>query len=324
MSQSVTKKTLFTLLKIIISLGLIFFILKNIELDRLGQTLLNARLPWLGGALILILLNIVVRAKRWQILLEALKVYVPLRELVIIYFIGTGFNNLLPSAVGGDAIRMIELNRYTSRAGDAVTSVFVDRFLGLYGALTLGFITLIFAWRRVPIEVVGISILFFISITALGFFLIYAPLYHLVRRIGFIRQVTDIKMIHNLFVSFQDYNLPTLAHAFAIGLGVNVLLIAINMTIGLALGIKIAPTYYLIFVPLVAMALAAPISVAGFGAREFTYTTLFAQAGVLEEAALALALLVYILGNLSPGLMGGAIYLWRSVRELRLKEEQNL
>ncbi len=72
------------------------------------------------------------------------------------------------------------------------------------------------------------------------------------------------------------------------------------------------------------MALALPISISGFGAREITYTTLFTQVGVREEAALALALLFYILGNLGPGLVGGAIYLWRSVRELRLAGDQKL
>jgi len=320
----VSRKRIFNLLKIAVSLSLIFFILLNIDLDQLKNSLLQANLAWLLVALALVLVNIGVRARRWQILLNALQVRVPLKELTTIYFIGAAFNNLLPSGVGGDAIRAVELNQYTSRVSDAITSVLVDRFLGLYGSLMLGFITLIFAWQRVPVEVTIISVTVFVGMSIAGVVLINEPIYRALRRIGLFRKLTDIKFVYSLFESFQDYKPGALAQAFVMGLLVNLFLIAINITIGLALGIKIALIYYLTFVPLVNLILVVPITFAGFGTREPTYIYLFTQVGVLPEAALALSLLIYLLGNLVPGLLGGAIYLWRSARGLRLESKQKV
>ena len=320
-----SRKSLLNLLKIIISLGVIFLILRGIDLRRLRDILISANPIWLAVAEGLVFAGVVIRARRWQILLTAFNLRLPLKELTMIYFIGFAFNNVLPSGVGGDAVRMLELNQHTNRGSDAVTSVIVERFLGLYGALVLAFITLIFAWhpptgsttQAIPAEVALVSVLIFIALTAIGFMLINKPLYQAIRRVGFIRKMTDIKFVSHLFASFQDYSLPVLWRSFVVGLLFNVTLIGTNVAIGLALGIDISPVYYLIFVPFVALALMIPLTFAGFGARESTYIYLFAQVGVLKETALALSLLIYVLGNLSPGLVGGAIYLWRSARGFR-------
>jgi uncharacterized protein (TIRG00374 family) len=311
------RKSLFNLLKIIISLTVIVLILSRIDLDKLKDVLIGADLIWLIVAIGLVFLGVGVRAKRWQILLTVFKVPVSLKELTTIYFIGFAFNNVLPSGVGGDAIRMVELNQHTSRASDAVTSVIVERFLGLYSALTLAFITLIFAWNVIPVEVALVSVLIFIGITVVGFVLINKPLYHILRRIGFIRKVTDIKFVNNLFASFQDYNLPVLWRSFVVGLLFNVILIAMNVAIGVGLGIHVSLVYYLIFIPLVALTLTIPITFAGFGARESAYIYLFTQVDVARETALALSLLIYLLGNLTPGLVGGGLYLWRGARAIQ-------
>ena len=317
-----SRKTILNLLKIVVSAALILLILVNIDLVKLKAVLLNARLGWLLVTLALVFSGIAIRARRWQILLDVFQVRVSLKELALIYLVGFAFNNVLPSGVGGDAVRMIELNQHTHRASDAVTSVIIERFLGLYGALVLGFVTLLFTWRTVQPEAALVLVAVFLGLTGAGVLLVHEPLYRLLQRVGWVRYLTGLKGVHNLFVSFQAYHWRALAAAFAVGLLFNLVLIGMNMTIGLALGMAISPLYYLLFVPLVAVALALPISFAGFGPREQTYIILFAQAGVARETALALALLIYLLGNLTPGLVGGAVYLWRGARELRVRSEQ--
>jgi hypothetical protein len=43
---------------------------------------------------------------------------------------------------------------------------------------------------------------------------------------------------------------------------------------------------------------------------------LFGQIGVSNEVAVAMSLLVYVFGNIVTGLIGGVVYLWRSVRSV--------
>jgi uncharacterized membrane protein YbhN (UPF0104 family) len=89
---------------------------------------------------------------------------------------------------------------------------------------------------------------------------------------------------------------------------------------GLGAGVRLA--YYFVFVPLTSLVLVLPISFAGLGVREGTYVFLFSQVGMSQEMALSLSLLVYALGTVTPGLVGGAIYLLRGARGSReVKQE---
>ncbi|MDH3674083.1 MAG: flippase-like domain-containing protein [Anaerolineae bacterium] len=309
------RKQLINLLKIVVSITLLVVIFASLEFDVFVAVVGRAN-PWLLlTALILILLGVVVRAYRWQILLNAIGVRVALGELTAIYFIGFLFNNLLPSGLGGDAMRMIELNRHTERGSDAVTSVIVDRYLGLLGLQAIALVALIFSWGAVPTVVAYFTVVIFSAGLVAFFLLTNRPLYLSLRaKIGIFRKLTDIKMIGNLFESFQRYPLLALAQSFAVALLFNVLWIAANYLIGLALGAEATLAQYAVFIPITSLVLVIPISFAGLGVREGAYRELFGQVGVPAETAVAMALLIYIFGNFVTGLIGGVIYLLRGAR----------
>lgn len=309
-----TQKQVINLLKIIISLGLIFFILRLVDFNQLLYVLRNADFAWLSAAVGLMFLGIVIRAWRWKILLDSIQVIVPLYELVNIYFIGFLFNNLLPTGLGGDPIRMLELNRHSGRASHAVTSVLVDRMLGLLALLSIVLLALLFRWDAVPSEVALTSIALISSLIGASVFLINRPLYRAFRRISLVRQATDIKFMHNIFNSFQAYRLVDLGRSYLVSILFNIILIMMIMSLGLALGAQVELVHYLVFIPITAVVLLLPLGWGGLGPREVTYIYLFGQIGVPEEISLGLSLLVYAIGNFLPGLIGGIIYLWRGAR----------
>ncbi|OQY30576.1 MAG: hypothetical protein B6243_10170 [Anaerolineaceae bacterium 4572_5.2] len=318
-----SRKQLFNILKIVISVALIGGILYTIDIPTLVNVFRNANAGWLTAAAALMFLGIVVRAWRWQILLNSLQIFVSIRELTRIYLIGFLFNNLLPSGLGGDAIRMIELNRHSDHAGNAVTSVLVDRLIGLFGALTLALIALAFRWNAVPTEIAYVSLIIFGGIIFGGAALMSEALYQWVRKIAFIRKITDIKFVNSLFVSFQTYSLASLGKSYLVSLLFNAILIAMNVAIGTGLGANIALAHYLVFVPLTSLVLVLPISFAGLGVREGAYVYLFSQVGVAEEVALGMSLMIYFIGNVIPGLLGGVIYFWRSARGVKTIADAN-
>ena len=73
----------------------------------------------------------VVSAVRWQWLARPLGFGGPLRQYVGAYFVGMFFNLLLPTSVGGDAVRAVYLNAGSGRRVAAVLSVLLDRLSGL-------------------------------------------------------------------------------------------------------------------------------------------------------------------------------------------------
>lgn len=309
------RKQLFNILKIIVSIGLLTFIFSTLDITAFIGAVSRANPWWLLAALATMMLGVVIRAWRWQILLEAIAVHVSLTELTNIYFIGFLFNNLLPSGLGGDAMRMVELSRHSERVSDAVTSVVVDRFLGLSALQALALIALIADWEAVPSGVAYFTIAIFLGGLIVGYLLINRALYTMLRiRLGLFRRLTDIKVIGNLAESFQRYPPGALGRAYLVSFLFNISLIAMNVFIGLGLGAKASLAHYAIFVPITSLVLLLPISFAGLGVREETYRRLFSQVGVPQEIAVAMSLLVYVIGNICTGLIGGVIYLLRSAR----------
>lgn len=312
-----TRAHVFNILKIIVSVSLLVFIFSSLDRQAFLRIVGQASPGWLVAALVAVLAGVGLRAFRWQILLKALRVEVSLGEVTAIYFIGFLFNNLLPSGLGGDAIRMLELSKHTERGSDAVTSVVVDRFLGLSSLQAIALLALLFDWQAVPTSVAYFTVAIFGASLVLGYLLINRPLYRMLQhRVKLFRRLTGIKQLHNLFESFQRYPLPALGKAYLVALLFNLSLIAMNMFIGIALGARASMAQYAVFVPITSLVLLIPISFAGLGVREEAYRQLFGQIGVPGEVAIAISLLVYVFGNVFTGLIGGAIYLWRSVRSV--------
>lgn len=310
-----TRKRLLDLLKVVVSLVLIVVILRSVDLAALWAVVRQAN-PWyLLATLIVVMAGVVLRAHRWQILLDDQRVYVSLQRLSALWFVSFLFTNLLPSGIGGDAIKMYELSRRSQRGADAVSSVLVDRFMGLFALQAIGLVALIFSWRLVPVEIVFLTVAVFgVSLLA-AWVVSYRPLWTwLARHIPVFERLISIKPVSALVTSLQSYSSSALLRSFGVGLVFNVLLIGMNVLIGVALGADLALRYYMIFVPLTSLVLVLPISFAGLGVREGTYVFLFSRVGLAQEVALSLALLVYVLGTVAPGLVGGVIYVLQGAR----------
>ncbi len=309
------RKQLFNLLKIVVSVGLLAFIFSSLDMPAFFKAVRQANLWWLLMALAMMMFGVVIRAWRWQILLNAVGVFVSLTELTNLYFIGFLFNNLLPSGLGGDAIRVIELNRYSERVSDAITSVLVERFIGLSALQAIALLALLTDWNAVPPAVAYFTVAIFLGGLVIGYLLINRALYLKLRAaLGLFHRLTDIKPIGNMAESFQRYPLGALGRAYLVSFLFNISLIAMNVFIGWGLGAQASLSQYAIFVPITSIVLLIPISFAGLGVRESAYQQLFTQVGVSSEIAIAMSLLVYVIGNVCTGIIGGIIYLLRGTR----------
>jgi hypothetical protein len=315
------RNILFNIVKIFISIALLSFIFAKLDTPTFFASIRQANLGWLFGALVAVMVAVVIRAYRWQVLLTAIGVSVPLFKLTGIYFIGFLFNNILPSGIGGDAIRMVELKSYAEHTSDTVTSVIVDRFLGLSALQAIAILGLIYDWGAVPAAMAYFTVTIFIAGLVAGYLLINRPLYlQLQKRVPLFRRLTEFKMVSNLFNSFQRYPLGALGRSYLISLCFNLVLISMNVFIGLALGAKASLVQYAVIVPITSLVLLIPISFAGLGVREEAYRRLFSQIGLSEETAVALSLLVYFFGNICTGFVGGVIYMGRSLRSLAVEK----
>jgi uncharacterized membrane protein YbhN (UPF0104 family) len=212
---------------------------------------------------------------------------------------------------------MYELNRYSERTSDTVTSVIVDRFLGLSALQAIAIVALLIDWDSVPREIAYFTVIIFAAGLTIGLLLINRRLYlWLQANIPLFWRVSQVTFVGNLFESFQRYPLPALGYAYLVSIVLNITLILMNLFIGLGLGAEASLAQYAVFVPITSLVLILPISFAGLGVREETYRQLFGQVGVPAETAVAISLMVYFFGNVITGIIGGVIYLTRSARDV--------
>jgi uncharacterized protein (TIRG00374 family) len=345
-----TRNRILNVLKVVISLGVLVVIFWRVDTDEVLQLL--REIDWLPflGALLLLLSGSLVRAYRWGVLVWALGVRASWWRLVCLYFVGTFFSQFLPTGVGGDAVKMYELSRDDGRAAAAISSVLVDRFLGLFVLFAMALLALIGGYELVEPGVrILIALVFAVSVA--GGVLVLQRTWleawgrrlganRILDRIGAPRDVDEspdahgivarlkaksaeaawnlIRILRELYESLHTYGTVALAKALAASVVWNLILIFGYYLLGEAVGIDVALWYYFLFVPIISVLLMVP-SIGGLGVREGATWFLFTRVGVAESRALALAL-AYLVTLWINALIGAAVYIVQGMHGARSGE----
>jgi glycosyltransferase 2 family protein len=241
----------------------------------------------------------VVSAERWRRMAAALGFERSLPRLISLYFIGTCFNTVLPTSVGGDVVRVWYLDNGSRRRLAAFMTVLLDRLSGLFVLLLMACLAVALSpvplepW--IPVSVWGMTAGVFAAVLLL-------PLAARLFNLGEIR-VQQIKT--GLAVMGRPRLLAETTLLSILVQGGNVVLVWL---VGIALGAEIPGSFYWIMVPMVSLLTMLPISVNGMGVREQSTVLLLAPLGVARETALSLAFLSFA-AYLVNSLIGGVIYL---------------
>src|SRR5829696_3019403 len=118
-------------LRLAVSAGLIAWILSRTPFREVAAAFRSADLRFVLLALALNPLGYLASVRRWRLLIRAQGGDAALPFLVRSFLVGVFFNNLLPSTIGGDAVRAMDTARTGVGRAAAVAIVVVDRFIGL-------------------------------------------------------------------------------------------------------------------------------------------------------------------------------------------------
>jgi uncharacterized membrane protein YbhN (UPF0104 family) len=315
--QNKTRNRILNILKIVVSLAGLLLIVLTQDMDQVLQALGNMNwLPFLA-ALVLFLCGGLVRAYRWGSLVWALGVSVRYRRLVSLYFVGSFFNLFLPTGIGGDAIKMYELSRGDQRAASAISSVLVDRFLGLFILFAIALLAVSAGGELVEPQVrVLIAGVFAGSLIGAALLLQRTWIEAWGRRLGVGRLLGRIKILRELYETVHLYGAAALLKATAASVVWNLILILGYYLLGLAVGIEISLWYYFLFIPVVSAVQLIP-SVGGLGIREATITFLFSQVEGVGQAQAAALGFAYLAMLIIVALLGGVLYLTQGMKEAR-------
>src|SRR5215212_5202661 len=112
------------------------YIFWKIDVGQAAHILVHAKIGYFLGAVAIMIGSVWPMAWRWQQLLAAKAIRDRLSWLVRAYFVAYTGGQVLPTAVGGDAVRIYETSRrHPGNGGSVAASVLLERALG--GAATL-------------------------------------------------------------------------------------------------------------------------------------------------------------------------------------------
>jgi glycosyltransferase 2 family protein len=146
------KKSLFTVLRIVISVGILVYLFKT-QFKNFSEisdffrhshvnilfVVISMAMYWIGIFLLVL---------RWQIMLKTQKIAASFGFLFGSYLVGCFFNNFLPTSIGGDVYRIYDTSKLKHSSGmKAASIVLMERTTGivssviyLFFALAIGFV----------------------------------------------------------------------------------------------------------------------------------------------------------------------------------------
>jgi uncharacterized protein (TIRG00374 family) len=314
----VTKSRLVFLLKCTVSLALLAVLFSQTDASSLAAAVRRASVPWLAAAVGLYFVMILASAWRWNLLLTAQRITMSGWALVSSFLVATFFNNVLPSNIGGDVIRIRDTTHAAGSIGRATTIVVVDRAMGLLGLLLVAAVsgTLAVIERTGPRLPVSLPWLWIVFVSAAAGFLTLLVTPHailtLFSRVPGLRRDAIMSRIHKLvdmMVAFRSQPAALLS-CFAGALVAQAVLVAFYVAIAYSLEIPISPLHLAVLVPMSFVVQLLPVSVNGFGVREATFSYYFAALNLPIESALVLSVLGAGL-VLVFSLSGGVLYVAR-------------
>jgi glycosyltransferase 2 family protein len=294
------------------------YIFWKIDVSRTAHILVHAKVGYFLGAVAIMVLSVWPMAWRWQRLLAAKGIHDRLSWLVRAYFVAYTGGQVLPTAVGGDAVRIYETSRrHQATGGPVAASVLLERALGGAATLTLAAVGFALAVGRYDVGaylwVEGAFVVATLILAVLLFSRRLRPL--LARTVPLLRVVRVERPVRAVYEGIHSYrgNVALLIGVFALTLVVqSVRVLAIWMA-GKAVGVDLSPRPYYVMGPLLFLVLLVPFTVNGIAVREAFFVSFLGQLGISADPAFATGFLFFVV-NIALALPGLAIFLWESFR----------
>jgi uncharacterized membrane protein YbhN (UPF0104 family) len=267
------------------------------------QQVLAARIELFLLAFAGYLISQVLSAYKWQLLARPFGFTQSLGDFLTYYFVGMYLNLFMPSMVLGDVGRGFLLARNGSGLRAALQSVVADRATGMVMLLWVSACGFLFFGPTVLPAVVCYSTIAAACLVLVGWWLF--P--HLVARLCPPQHKVRLFMERAL-APYHTQGTSVLGRACALSFLFHLFQLSLQIILARALDLEVPFWYLMLFIPLVHMLSALPLSLGGIGIREGGYVFFLALIGIGKDAAIAFGLLwtALVFGS---GLVGGLILL---------------
>jgi uncharacterized protein (TIRG00374 family) len=301
------RKNLTLAVKIVVSVTLLYLAFRKIDITNVGSRIYDVNLSWLAAALALSVAQLILSTHRWRVIALLCGVTVAFSRAFRFIWIGTFFNQTLPSSVGGDAVRVWLLVRDGWSWSSSAYSVLLDRMIGMFALSVFVVASLGWAFALItnPVARLTLSLIGFGTIA--GFF-VFTLLRHI--RHAYLTRWRAVRHLVQLSTLAGDtiFSLRSGPTVSAVSLGIQFLLVLTVWCLGWAANARFDLLQATILIPPLMLISTLPVSIAGWGVRESAFALAFSYVGLSQTDGIIISLL-FGASMAALGLVGGIVWL---------------
>jgi hypothetical protein len=297
------------------------YILWKIDVGKTIDVLRNAQLEYFFAAIAIMVITVWPMAWRWQKLLDGRGIHDRLRWLTRAYFTAYTAGQVLPTSVGGDAMRIFETSRrHPGYGGPVAGSVLLERALGGAATLFLAAIGFVLAIGHYDVGAyLWVELGFVVATFVLGVVLFSKrarrPLGWSVPVLRKLRIEKPTRAVYEGIHAYRDHGW-LLAGVAVLTLAIQAIRVLAIWLTGKAVGVDLSPRAYYVMGPLLFLVMLVPFTINGLAVREAFFVSFLGQLGVSADAAFATGFLFFVV-TIALALPGAVILGWEALRGTR-------
>ena len=271
-------------IKILCSLMLISSLFYFIDLENINKIIVNFSYSNLFIVMILLFIQNFILSYRWLCFLKMLDIKMNLFMIIRIYWSGLFFNQLMPSSLGGDVVKVVIATKTGYSFASISTTIILERVIGL---LTFCFISILSLMiidlpeeNKFKFIVLAIPTIVLISVIII---LIFS---------GKIKKIIPFEILRNLLdeilkgIKKMVYHKTNLAKIFVTTTFSHMCMFVIIYLLFYSLNVEVSFFTILYVMPLVFIISSLPISIAGWGVREASMVGNFYYLELMQKSQL--------------------------------------
>ncbi len=303
---------------LVLTAAAIAYLIWKIELSTTLDVLADTNLAWFALAVAIMVLTVPVLALRWGWLLSEHDIHERLPWLTRAYFVAYTAGQVLPTSLGGDAVRVLETGRrHPGRTTVVTGTVILERGLGGAATVVLGAIGFILSIGEFDVSAyLWLEGVFVLGTIALGFLFFARSARPLLRRTqALLERLRLERPVRQFYESIHHYRgSPRLLwRVLLVTFTVQAVRILSIWAAARAVGIHLDPRIYYVFGPLLFLVMLVPFTLNGLAVREAFFVSFLGSVGLGADQAFAAGFL-YFLVTLLLAFPGALIMLREGIR----------
>ena len=303
---------------IVLTLAALAYLVWQVDFGTTVDILADANLAWFALSVAIMLVTVPVLATRWGWLLAAHDIHEGVPWLTRAYFVAYTAGQVLPTSLGGDAVRVVDTTRrHPGRATVVTGTVLLERGLGGAATVALGAVGFLLSIGAYDVSAyLWLEGVFVLGTLALGFLFFARSARPLLRRTQpLLERFRLEKPVRHFYMGVHHYrgHPGLLGRVLAVTLAVQAVRILSIWAGAKAVGIDLDPRIYYVFGPLLFLVMLVPFTLNGLAVREAFFVSFLGSVGVGASQAFAAGFL-YFLVTLLLAFPGGVIMLREGLR----------